>query len=231
MGKIILIRHGKASFGKSDYDQLSDMGKYQAQVTGQYLRHAKITPTAIYSGTMKRQIETAEIAKKSGSLNIPVTINPFFDEYDYQAIIQSHLDDLIASDPTVSEDIDKAFNDLYAFRRIFSKLLERWISGKYDKDGYETFKSYIQRVHQGIDLIRHQRENDIVLVFTSGGFISVSMHLIQGLPPEEALKLGWKIYNCSVTSFFCIKKEYQLDMFNSAGHLEMDQTEGILTYI
>jgi len=232
MGKIILIRHGKASFGESDYDQLSKMGKYQAKVTGLYLKKAQIIPTAIYSGTMKRQQETAEIAKKYGLLSPSVQINPFFNEYDYQAIIDSHLDGLIASDPSVSTDLENAFNDIKTFRNVFSKLLERWVSGKYNIDGNETFNDYLQRINSGIHYImQNQDEKDIALVFTSGGFISTSMHLILGLQPLEALKLGWRIYNCSVTSFFCLNTDYQLDAFNSAGHLEMDGTEGVLSYI
>ncbi len=34
MGQIYLVRHGQASFGSADYDQLSTLGAEQAQMLG-----------------------------------------------------------------------------------------------------------------------------------------------------------------------------------------------------
>ena len=38
MGTLYLVRHGQASFGADDYDQLSDLGRRQSVRLGQYLR-------------------------------------------------------------------------------------------------------------------------------------------------------------------------------------------------
>jgi broad specificity phosphatase PhoE len=38
MASIYLIRHGQASFGAQDYDKLSELGRRQATLTGEYLR-------------------------------------------------------------------------------------------------------------------------------------------------------------------------------------------------
>jgi broad specificity phosphatase PhoE len=37
MASIYLIRHGQASFGSANYDQLSTLGQRQADVTGEFL--------------------------------------------------------------------------------------------------------------------------------------------------------------------------------------------------
>jgi broad specificity phosphatase PhoE len=37
MGTLYLVRHGQASFGADDYDQLSDLGRAQAVRLGEYL--------------------------------------------------------------------------------------------------------------------------------------------------------------------------------------------------
>jgi len=37
MGVLLLVRHGQASLGTADYDRLSDVGRRQAQVTGDRL--------------------------------------------------------------------------------------------------------------------------------------------------------------------------------------------------
>jgi len=232
MGKIILIRHGKAGFGESDYDQLSEMGEYQAQVTGQFFKQANVHPTAIYSGSLKRQKRTAEIAHKHADFVSEIIYDPIYNEYDYQGIIDCHIPGLLAENPSLAKDIDSAFTDYPTYERIFSALLERWISKKYDSNGIESFESYTNRVIQGIDRIaENQKNEDIALVFTSGGLIALSMHLILGLQPIPALKLGWTIYNCSITSFYASNKKYRLETFNSVGHLEMNHRDGIVTMI
>ena len=37
MGTLTLVRHGQASFGAADYDQLSELGLRQCQALGTYL--------------------------------------------------------------------------------------------------------------------------------------------------------------------------------------------------
>jgi broad specificity phosphatase PhoE len=232
MGKIILIRHGKAGFGESDYDQLSEMGEYQAQVTGQFLKQADIYPTAIYSGTLKRQIRTAEIVNKHAGFLSEIQYDPVYNEYNHQSIIDRHLPGLLEENPSMAEDIEKAFSDYPTFERIFFAVLERWISEKDDSNGIESFESYTNRVIQGIECIaENQSKEDIALVYTSGGFIAVSMHLILGIPPISALKFGWIIYNCSITSFYASNKQYRLETFNSVGHLQNNRKEGIVSII
>ena len=55
MSMIYLIRHGQASFGKEDYDQLSPLGKRQAHILAQHFLNTGFHPDAAYSGTMARQ--------------------------------------------------------------------------------------------------------------------------------------------------------------------------------
>lgn len=38
MTTIYLVRHGQASFGKSNYDELSENGEAQATLLGQYFK-------------------------------------------------------------------------------------------------------------------------------------------------------------------------------------------------
>ena len=62
-----LVRHGQASFGKSDYDNLSPTGHEQAYLLGKSLRDRDIRPTLLISGSMKRHRQTmAEIVAGAG---------------------------------------------------------------------------------------------------------------------------------------------------------------------
>lgn len=62
-----LVRHGQASFGKSDYDNLSEAGHEQAYLLGKDFARRGITPSLLVSGSMKRHRQTlAEIAAGAG---------------------------------------------------------------------------------------------------------------------------------------------------------------------
>jgi broad specificity phosphatase PhoE len=66
MAIIYLIRHGQASFGAEDYDRLSELGRRQSQVLGEYFRGAGVVFDAVYSGDLLRQRETARLALDLG---------------------------------------------------------------------------------------------------------------------------------------------------------------------
>ena len=60
MGTLYLVRHGQASFGADDYDQLSELGQRQSVRLGEYLASRDITFDAVYTGTLRRQVQTWE---------------------------------------------------------------------------------------------------------------------------------------------------------------------------
>jgi Phosphohistidine phosphatase SixA len=59
MSRIILVRHGEASWHAEDYDQVTPKGHAQAVVVGEELRARGIVPGVILSGTLRRHRETA----------------------------------------------------------------------------------------------------------------------------------------------------------------------------
>ena len=64
---LLLVRHGQASFGKTDYDNLSERGHEQAYLLGKSLAQRGITPDRVFCGGMKRHRQTlAEIAAGAG---------------------------------------------------------------------------------------------------------------------------------------------------------------------
>ena len=58
MGSLYLVRHGQASFGADDYDQLSERGEAQAVRLGEYWRERGLSFDAVYAGTLKRHQQT-----------------------------------------------------------------------------------------------------------------------------------------------------------------------------
>lgn len=62
-----LVRHGQASFGKADYDNLSERGHEQAYLLGKSFAERGVRPSLVVCGSMKRHRQTlAEIAAGAG---------------------------------------------------------------------------------------------------------------------------------------------------------------------
>src|SRR6476660_3762059 len=60
MGQIYLVRHGQASFGKANYDQLSELGIEQARLLGQWFASCGVHIDKVVTGDMQRHRQTAE---------------------------------------------------------------------------------------------------------------------------------------------------------------------------
>ena len=63
MSHITLIRHGQANSAATDeasYDRLSPLGHQQAAWLGDHLRESQTHHTRLYTGTLRRHIETAD---------------------------------------------------------------------------------------------------------------------------------------------------------------------------
>ena len=80
MATIYLIRHGQASFGSANYDQLSALGQLQATRTGQYLARSGVQLDAAYSGDLWRQREACERACAELPATIAHTVDDRFNE-------------------------------------------------------------------------------------------------------------------------------------------------------
>ncbi|MFH1537365.1 MAG: histidine phosphatase family protein [bacterium] len=227
MGAIYLIRHGQASFGKPDYDSLSETGVRQCEILGKYLSETGVAFDRVYSGAMRRQTDSAKIALGDVA---PVEM-PEFDEHDTGAIMKSQLPGMVAEDPALSEHLDNFFTDGRAFQKLFSKAMYRWISGGHDAPGVETFKEFNKRVEKGFSkALDESGDDEKVAVFTSGGVISAIMRIVLGLSDEKAMRLAWWIRNTSVSVLR--KGGSGLDMvsFNSIAHLERRNDPALLTY-
>src|SRR5438067_5664441 len=90
MGAIYLIRHGQASYGAANYDQLSANGVEQGAVIGAELLRRKISFAAARSGTMSRQAKTAEPVLDWLGEGALAKEDPRWNEYDHLGILAGH---------------------------------------------------------------------------------------------------------------------------------------------
>jgi len=234
MAAIYLIRHGQASFGSADYDQLSDKGSQQAALLGQYWR-ARATPSKFYCGDLLRHGQTlTSFVEGYQGPTTPMVIHSGFNEFDHVDILQKY-NARWHNFAKMSQEINQLNEPNKTLQKEFSKALQRWLSSdnahEY-KESWSQFKARCIRALQNIieQELAKQREgmtagsvskksNDI-LVFTSGGTISVIVQHILKLSDQQTLAINQQARNTSVTKLLFSENRLSVDYFNNYSHLE-----------
>ncbi|MEC8007904.1 MAG: phosphoglycerate mutase family protein, partial [Pseudomonadota bacterium] len=99
MANLLIIRHGQASFGADNYDQLSPLGQRQADLTGEFLRQMGTRLSAAYSGDLSRQRETGRRVLDQLEDAPDLVIDPRFNEVQTDEQIDVMMPILIGRDP------------------------------------------------------------------------------------------------------------------------------------
>jgi broad specificity phosphatase PhoE len=235
MSMIYMIRHGQASFGKEDYDQLSPLGKKQARILAQHLLDTGFHPQAIYSGTMARQTATAHemlSTYRAARSHVPrLEMMSGFNEYDTAAIVKALFADMVREDPSLNEELPKMYVSKDSFKRVFEAAMLRWVTGEFDTPEIESWEALKARVAGSLRLImeNHGRGKTIA-VFTSGGAIAASLAHVLGISGERAIRLNWQLVNSSVSRFMYNEERITLAGFNTISHLELAGDPTLITY-
>ncbi|CDF83360.1 histidine phosphatase family protein [Pseudomonas sp. QL9] len=235
MGSIYLIRHGQASFGADDYDVLSPTGVRQAEILGEHLAGLGLRLDRCLAGDLRRQRHTAEAALQrmaAAGLAVPdLEIDAAFNEFEADAVIRAHLDDLLEIDPQALHILRNAAQHRAEFQRLFSFVIARWVSGEHHKDGLVSWQEFLDTVHDGLQrLLQQASGRDNIAVFTSGGTITALLQLIVGMPAIKAFELNWQIVNTSLNRLKFRGSEVSLASFNSHVHLELLKAPELITY-
>src|ERR1700757_1645367 len=150
MGAIYLIRHGQASFGRSDYDELSSIGHEQGRVLGGALKARVPQVDAVVSGGMKRHRQTATACLEAMGLPAQMREDAGFREYDHDEIIVRY-EPRYARPEALMADLAKAAEPRRAFQAMFGKAMERWIGGAHDADYAEPWSVFHRRCTAALD--------------------------------------------------------------------------------
>lgn len=210
MGALSLIRHGQASWGADDYDQLSELGTRQAGALGAAWEAGDQRPDWSVCGSMKRHAQTAVPALDAVDGDL-YDVDPGWNEYDHLALVG-------ASDPADRPD------DPREFQAILDAALERWVAGDAGAEGAgETFAAFEQRVLGALDAAtEHAGSGQTAAVFTSGGPIGlVVSHLLAG-DASLFIALNRVTMNASVTTVIVGRGGRRLLSFNEHTHLPHD---------
>ena len=209
MGRILLVRHGQASWGAADYDVLSSQGEEQAAATGRAL--ADLAPDVVVHGSMLRQRRTAEIAAAAAGWDAVPRLDERWNEMDHLAVL--------AAQP---KDFDGE-PDRQQFQAWFEAATTRWTSGTYDDEYAESFPTFRQRV---ADALADLADVGSAVVVTSGGPVSsVAADLLDAGLSTYA-RLAPVVINASLTTVVSGRRGLTLVAFNEHRHLADD----LLTY-
>jgi broad specificity phosphatase PhoE len=225
MSTIHIIRHGQASFGAQNYDQLSPIGYEQAAILGNHIKQLNLEIQDVVIGKMKRHAQTAEgsLAKTSFS-NLPI-VDGLWNEYNHVEILSRYRPEYADID-FIKNEILQLPQPMVAFQKIFEAAMKRWTSGNFSSEYEESWEEMKDRTLIGLNKIKERLEpNKDVLVYTSAGTISALLSKLLNLSVEEAFKIQWKIPNCSISSIkieennILVKGIHESHFFETHPHL------------
>jgi len=222
MGAIYLLRHGQASFGSENYDQLSPLGQQQARILGGALQQRGVTPDVQLSGTMQRHRETAEGALQAwpDAASVQLQQHAGINEFDHENVI-AVAEPRYADKLAMMTDMAAATDPRRAFQTFFRDAVARWVGGNHDAEYTEPWSVFKLRVVAALDdIVRQTPAKGSTLVFTSGGVISVVCAHLLGLSDMQAFTINWTLANAGITKLQAGKEGLHLISVNEHAHLE-----------
>ena len=222
MGTLYLVRHGQASFGADDYDQLSPLGLQQAQRLGaHWLAHGQRFDTVLM-GTLRRHAQTLDgIAQGLPGLPAPQVL-PSLDEYDSLALIRA-----IHTEPLQKPNTPELYRHHF---RLLCDAIAQWMAGVISPLGMPSWEDFSLGVRRVLDQVRRDPADQNVLLVSSGGPISTAVGEVLGTAPEVTIALNMRIRNSAVTEFSVSPKRLMLQTFNTLPHLGGSEHAAMVTH-
>ena len=221
MGHLYLVRHGQASLGAADYDQLSPLGAQQSQRLGEHWRAQGLRFDAVITGSLKRHAQTLAGIQHSMGTQHEALIWPSLNEYDAEAVIRAIQPGELVK-PTTSDGYKHHF-------RLLRDGLAQWMAGVVTPQGMPSYTEFVQGVTGALERIRQQHTGHVLLV-SSGGPIATAVAQVLRASPETSIELNMRLRNSAVSEFSFSPKRHSLVGFNSVAHLETPDHKDWVTF-
>ncbi len=234
MAIIYLIRHGQASFGSANYDQLSELGGRQADATGEYLARLNIALDAAYSGDLSRQVETCERVLVSQADAVPHQIDAAFNELNNDEQVRALAPVLAESDAQLAELLQRGLSSSKDYQKVIRAVFNHWVTqdcSQYDIQSWQDYQSSAVAALKAV--MQAQGGGKTLGIFTSGGTIATLVAHVLGLASEKVYSFYEPIFNCSVTQLFYSGDNVSLSYFNDRSFLQLmslERGENLVTY-
>lgn len=232
MSNLYLVRHGQAGT-RDAYDRLSDLGRRQAKLLGEYLAGQRLVFSAAYTGSMRRQQETAfqvQAAYRQMEVEFPEVVNKQeWDEFNLDQIYREIAPRMSADDLDFRQQYEAMRQQVRlsdgeqaaaVHRRWLpcdSQIVNAWISGKYPYQG-ESWDAFRQRVESGLE-VQNGTHKTNVIVFTSAVPVAIWTGLALDISDHRIMRLAGVLQNSSYSVLRLKADDLRLVTFNAAPHL------------
>ena len=214
MGTLYLVRHGQASFGAADYDQLSPLGEQQSRRLGAWFRAREMRFDAVLTGTLRRHAQTLAGIEAGLQAQHDALALPGLNEYDSEAIVRA-----IHAGPIAAPDSPERARQHF---RLLREGLRQWMAGTTQPAGMPAHADFVAGVVQALDLVRARHADGSVLIVSSGGPIATAIGHVLGLQAEATIDVNLHIRNSALSEFKVGPKRHTLISFNTLPHLDGD---------
>jgi len=233
MSRLLLVRHGQASFSAhperafEDYDRLSDLGKQQARALGEELVSGGVVFDRIYTGPLVRQRQTADevgavYARAGIAWPSPVEL-PELAEHEGSRVVRHALESQPEHEDALRHLLSPATGAdgeeielMRTYFNVFRRVTRQWARGEIAPPGVEeSWRAFRARVASGVRRILGEAgRGATVAAFTSGGPVGSTVAWALGLGDEQALELAWAVDNATVTELLFSGEQVGLKSFN-----------------
>jgi broad specificity phosphatase PhoE len=229
----LIIRHAQASFGKANYDALSELGHEQSRRLARWLNEHYDGFDVVLTGAMVRHRETLHAIAESYRGNARALIDAEeidgLNEFDHRAVLdafqQRHADHPTAlamqqraTDPRTIYDYLRAGMNCWARTELDDALAEGWVA-------------FSERIARGRDtLLRVGAKARRVLVVTSGGVLAQLARHALNLSPADTIEMNLTIRNSAICEFRHDGDALRLVSWNTLPHLSGPDSRALWTH-
>ncbi len=230
MSSVYLIRHGQAGT-RDHYDALSELGREQARLLGEYLAGQGAAFDAALSGGMRRQRETAAEVRcaylRAGLAFPEVETREEWNEFDLDRVYRDIAPRLWQDDAEFRAGYERMKEEMRASAGDASAavhrrwtpcdiaVVEAWIRGQYDCSG-EPWGAFCERV-RACRLGTEGAEN--VAIFTSATPVAIWAGVGLDVFDHRVLRVAGVLYNASYTVLRVRDGHVRLFSLNNIPHL------------
>ena len=219
---LLLVRHGQASYGAADYDNLSERGQLQSRRLGEWLIRGGHRFEAVVVGGMRRHRQTAEgIAEAFTAQGQPLpepVVDAGFAEFDHEAVFGAYL----MRDPEHPIAVASRSGQPRDVAAMLYAALMAWADDELPglPESWEAFGRRVQSAGERLEALAGDGE---VLVLSSGGVIARMAQIALEVPKSRAVELNLSLRNSAMSEFHPHAGRLRMGSWNALPHLHGDR--------
>jgi broad specificity phosphatase PhoE len=206
------------------YDQLSELGKQQANESGRNLRKRLSPKATLVHGSLRRQQETAELLCKGLEYELECRTDPGFNEFSGE-VWKGVSDALAVQEASFSAILDKYKRQVETnreslrtgvyFRKVNGLINNAWVNDSVDIAEHLKFSTFAGNVISSFERqVSLCRSPDMVIV-SSVTPIFILFSFLTGQPYTSQVNLMTHISNLSLSVIKHAQGKFLFSQFNS----------------